>query len=541
MANMITDNEKNVFVLSHEVEGAGSVTHTLATQNKFIDKNIEVTVDTPAAGTGSLAINDNTSTDVSIGTAAGGKYPVSADLTGTMSFATAGWIGAAGTSATDSGVQVGQIDQSTLVNGSTSISSGAQIIPAVDADQTITISDGYYDVDRTVVVKSMSDGTAAAATVSGTAQATTPTLANASGSALTGKTQVSGAPVASSALTNEVDKYYMAVTAGAPATTIDLSKSVDTAGYLGANTQIDASAATTAASQLYYVPLTTGSVASTVDAVTVTPTVADDSSASIAGKTRITATPSTDDTDVTTDFYIAVKATAPATTINITNTVTPGYVDDAEVSETAGSTTAADATYYVPIAAGGKSGGAGSVAVSSSNVSLTETNNEPASGYYFEATGYGTVNIDAGYFNANTTQNSNAALKYYTIPQATFTSNGSTIVVQTAGYIGQGDSVGAVNGGTLSTGMDDLTAQGYTTLADNSVVIPHDASGNTGYLYIPAGYYNSTQISLATLIPDEATADAASLQILSGYEAYDTDGNRLVGAITTYDGTYTTV
>lgn len=538
MSKLVYDNVNEQFLLEQTATQAGTVEHTLATENKFLDKNIKVKVVTPAVGTGSLAINDNTGVDVTVGTAAGGKYPLSADLTGTMSFATAGWVGTAGANASDSGVVVGQIDESSLLNGETAINSGASIVPAVDSDQTVTITDGYSHLNRTVVVKSMANGTAAEASITGTAEATAPTLVNTT-SAQTGKTQINGLPIASDALTNEIDKYYMAVTPAAPATTISLTKTVDTAGYLGSNTQITAEAATTANSQLYYIPLNTGSVASAVSPVTVTPTVANDTSATVVDKTRIDAIPSTSASNID-QYYVAVKATAPATAITINNTVSAGYIGQDEVSASAATTTAADATYYVPLTTGVKSAGAGSVSASSESITLTESNSEPASGYYFTATGQGTSNIEAGWFNSNTTQTSNAATKYYSIPEATFELNGSEITVATAGYIGVGDPVGTVGAGVLSTGLVDRTSQGYTTLADNSVVIPTDDNGNGGYLYIPAGYYNATQITLGTLIPDQATTDAVSANILSGYEAFTTDGTRLIGSIATYDGTYTT-
>lgn len=539
MAKLQYDSVNEVFVLSHTVDGANSVEHLLATENKFLDKNIKIQVNTPAVGNGILSIDDNSSTDVSVGTAAGGKYPLTANISGTMTFESAGWMSTAGDSATDTNVVVGLIGQSTLKNGNTSINSGANITPSVDGDQTINISAGYYDTNRTIIVKGASGSTAAAATVTGTTQATVPTLANTT-SALTGKTQISGLPVTSDALTNEVDQYYLAVTPTAPATTVTLTKTVDTAGYLGGASQITASAATTANSQLYYIPLATGVVSASMTATTATaPTMANDNSATVSGKTRVDAAPSTDATGIST-YYMAVKATAPATSVTVTKSVTGGYVTTNDVTVTGGTVAKNDTVYYIPLASGSKSAGAGAVSATSSTVDITETNTEPLTGYYITATGSGSANIESGWFNAATSQSSNTATKYYTIPPATFNVSGSAITVATAGYIGVGDSVGTISAGVLSTGLTDRTSQGYTTLADNSVVIPTDESGHGGYLYIPAGYYNSTQISLGTLIPDSATSDAVSANILSGYEAYTTNGTRLVGSIATYDGEYTT-
>lgn len=79
--------------------------------------------------------------------------------------------------------------------------------------------------------------------------------------------------------------------------------------------------------------------------------------------------------------------------------------------------------------------------------------------------------------------------------------------------------------GTISTGSS--AKSGWTT--NTSAVVPAN-----GYLYIGAGFYPNTQISLATLIPDDSSLpNAGNDHILSGYEAYDTNGNKLKGTITT--------
>lgn len=78
--------------------------------------------------------------------------------------------------------------------------------------------------------------------------------------------------------------------------------------------------------------------------------------------------------------------------------------------------------------------------------------------------------------------------------------------------------------GTISTGTS--AKSGWTT--NTSAVVPAN-----GYLYIGAGFYPNTQISLATLIPDDSSLpNAGNGHILSGYEAYDTNGNKLTGTIT---------
>ena len=532
MATLTYDNVNERWILEQTTALASTVTQLLATENKFLDKNIIVKTITPAAGAATLTVADNTG-NVTIGEASGGKYSLSTSITGQMTFASAGWVTTAGQSAADSSVVVGLINQSELKNGSTIITSGSDIVP-IATDQTIHITEGYEGA-RTLIVKGLSSASSAAATVSGTTLATLPTLAH-TASAQSNKVQITVAPTTS---TSTIDKYYVAVTPTAPATTITLTKTINTAGYLSSDSQITASAGTTANSQLYYIPLVTGSVSASINAVTITPTLANNTTA-INGKTRITVTPTQNSNNID-EYYVAVTATAPATEVTLSTSTTSGYVTSDDVSATSGNTTQGTNTYYLPIASGSKSAGAGSVSASSTTIALTQENSQPASGHYFSTTGSGTANIGAGWYNEATTQTSNNATKYYSIPDATFTTSNGTVIASTAGYVDAQTEVAAVGTGSLSTGLTNKSSQGYTTLADSSVVIPTDDQGNGGYLYIAPGYYGATQISLGTLIPDNPSDDAVSANILSGYEAFTTDGKRLVGSISTYDGTYTTL
>lgn len=125
----------------------------------------------------------------------------------------------------------------------------------------------------------------------------------------------------------------------------------------------------------------------------------------------------------------------------------------------------------------------------------------------------------------------------------------STATVSTAGWLGAGNKSGSsktiTTGATVSVASDSNSGKyyiptgtisagtsaksGWTT--NTSAVVPAN-----GYLYISAGYYPNTQISLATLIPDDSSlSNAGNGHILSGYEAYDTNGNKLVGTITRLD------
>lgn len=186
MATMTNDTTNNLWVLEQTATGAGTFTDLLTTENKFLDKNISIKSIIPNAKNPALAITNKGDTNITIGTASGGYYPLTTSLTGKLTVGSAGWITTDGFSATDSTVTVGRIAQSTLKNGTTAISSGDIITPTVTGTQTINISAGYNGA-RTVKIAPMSSGTAAASKVTISGTATKPTLANTS-SAISGKT-----------------------------------------------------------------------------------------------------------------------------------------------------------------------------------------------------------------------------------------------------------------------------------------------------------------------------------------------------------------
>ena len=75
------------------------------------------------------------------------------------------------------------------------------------------------------------------------------------------------------------------------------------------------------------------------------------------------------------------------------------------------------------------------------------------------------------------------------------------------------------------------TGTTYTEDTSAATVIP---SG--GYLYLNQGWFDNTKISLGHLIPDDVEyTNAGVLEILSGYEAYDTNGQKLIGRMATVD------
>ena len=71
----------------------------------------------------------------------------------------------------------------------------------------------------------------------------------------------------------------------------------------------------------------------------------------------------------------------------------------------------------------------------------------------------------------------------------------------------------------------------YTENTADATIIPAE-----GYLYLNQGWFENTKISLGHLIPDDVEyTNAGVSQIVSGYEAYDTNGQKLIGTMATVD------
>ncbi len=525
-------NTEAGWLYSQSATQAETFRATLTTQNKFIDKNIIVETVIPAAATPALNITDKGTTDIGIGTVSSGYYPLTASLTGTLSVSTAGWITTAGLSATDSSVTVGRIAQSTLKLGSTTISSGYEVTPGA-SEQVINIGMGY-NTARTVKIKPVSAATQAAATVSISKAAATPTLAN-TASAVSGKSQVTIAPTTA---TTGISKYYVAMTATAPSTSFTtdtnggITRNVNTAGYLGNTSQITASGSTTASTNLYYAPLATAALTVT-PSVTVSPTAANVEK-TVSGKTQITASPNTG-TSTISKYFMALNITAPATKINQTKSgFTAGYLgSDAEITAATPNTTAKTNVYYIPVSSGALSAGNGSAAATATNMQFNGSalTSAPTSGPFITVTGSGAVSVGTtGWIESGTEQNSNTATRYYKVKEGgvSWSAASGTITV-TEGYVPASST--AVGVGTLS----NTATSGVTYATANSPIL-----NESGTLYINAGYYPNTKITLATLIPDDVEyTNAGNSHILEGYEAYSPTGEKLIGAILTYDGSYT--
>ena len=317
MAN--AEETTSAWIASHTIAGAGEKTISFATSNKFVDKDIHLILTTPAAASPSLSLTDIT-TGLSMGEASGGKYSPSVSLNGNANVSTAGWIAAGNHTVADNNVLIGTVNQSTMANGNTAISSGDTITPSTSA-QTITISEGY-NAARTLIVGA-SDSAAPATITSGSA--TIDTLSYAYDS------------------TNNVFNITGSADVSAP--------TVGTAGYISSskgtrNANTNGAAVSTTVNKIAIQANLSGTG-------TKTPVIAKDGTeTNISGAgTATTSKPSS-------GYYIAVASPANTGTVAATATVTSagyGTTTSGQYSTTDSSSltvgAAASATTYIPISA----------------------------------------------------------------------------------------------------------------------------------------------------------------------------------------------
>ena len=522
---------------------ADAQVRVLTTENKFLDQNIVVEVAAASAAQGPVLTLTNATNNVAvISPAVDGKFQLTNQLIGKTSYTAAGWIGTGGLAAvlSTNTATVGYITQSTMNLDSTSMSNNGVITPNVSTTQTLNITAGYEGA-RTVQIAPMSGGTQAAATVTGTAVATKPTIANATQS-LTGKTQVTISPTtASTDITNDISPYYISISVTAPATEIPLTKTVTRAGYLGNASQITGSSVTaTSSNQVFYASLTPATVSVSVGGTATIPT-ASSTSATVNNKSKISTTPTTSVSGID-QYYVALEVVAPATTLtNFTKSVNPnGYIANSNQINTSGTLSANTATYYVPIQSATLVASSGTASAASTNVTINTVTTEPASGYYITINGAGRASISReGWISTASTVLSNTGSAYVTLNSATITENINTGTISVSeGYFGSTASrTYNLTRGTISSGTQDKTSlTGTAQYAANNTIVPAN-----GYLYIASGFYPNTQISLDSILGGNAdVAPTGVAYILKEYAAYDVDGNYIEGTIDTYDGDYTT-
>lgn len=188
-----------------------------------------------------------------------------------------------------------------------------------------------------------------------------------------------------------------------------------------------------------------------------------------------------------------------------------------------GPTVTTSAGYYAAATSKTVNNGAYSAAAGGSEATkVTVNTNATATGFTFASSGSYYITTNGTQASAGSV-NATATAKIDTAGWLTAGNKSASAKVSTSATINTNKYYLPV--GTISTGTSAKTGSDWTT--NTSAVIPAN-----GYLYIGAGYYPNTQISLATLIPDDSSLpNAGNGHILSGYEAYDTNGNKLKGTI----------
>lgn len=265
-------------------------------------------------------------------------------------------------------------------------------------------------------------------------------------------------------------------------------------------------------------------------------------SKTLTGKSQsVTITLSTANTYVDKDIKIVETVTAQDATVTVSaagGSVTP------VVAVVAGSTNASTGTvttakpasgHYIAVNTGATSGTAtatmnvskaGWVATGTTTAAATVTVNAATTKYVPINAGSVTTTMTSSgldtYFQAGTSTD-----KDITITPQYKAGEGYIDAVSTATNNG-GTTYWKIKQGTISTATaSQLTStySGYT--ANTTAVVPAE-----GGLIIGAGYYPNTKITLATLIPDDGNyTNAGTGNILKGYEAYNTDGKKLIGTI----------
>lgn len=541
---------KSIFQLPISISKSGETSVVLDTEEQYLDKNIGITITTPDAGTFNVS-NISGSSDVSVGTLADGKYPITANnLSVTAAMSSAGWVG------------------------------------------TGNLTDS--DTDNCTV------GKMAAAAASVSASVAAPTIEKVT-QAVTSKTQILNS-VDPATGTSGISKYYIAVKGKSGAVTQG-SPSVGTAGYLTAASQITANGVAAGnQTSTYYIPVPTA--AASVAASVAAPTIEKVTQA-VSGKTQILSSvdPTTATSGITT-YYVAIKGFSGAVTQGTPAIGTAGYIDTAS-QITASGVSAKDksATYYIPVptaaftvsnnkvycsAAGYvPQGSTDSVVGTVSTGTISNNQDSMASG----ASSSGTLNrgkyikIGAGYYDSDRyyQAQTNSGNKAITASGSTNVDGYATVSVSAGtitNNISGGTSAGTINRGSqIKIGAGFYAADTYYTAQANSGTVTITSSGNTSVdgkvtatvaaasfantatngvtytdydssapelksgdcLYINAGYTPARKISLAKLVPNEATVGAAetSAHILTGHSAYNIDGKIVAGSMTVYAGAYT--
>lgn len=294
----------------------------------------------------------------------------------------------------------------------------------------------------------------------------------------------------------------------------------------------------------YLTRVTVGSTAP--DSKTVTQSLSKGSVGSGEGWTNAASSGSTVTSAPSSGVYVKVTAAAISDSISSTGKVTvAGYGTPTsgqyiEATATSTSITASAANIFVPI----QLAGTPSINVTNLSGSDAVTVGTLASDYYpinaINVTATATMNVSSAGWYAGGDSKSNKHTTRRTVGKmiaAQFTNSGGTVTCTRAGYVPQG---ALPQNGTISdasfakTGTSGVT---YTDYSDSAPVLDSE-----GYLYVNAGYVSNIKISLAKLVPDNATKPNGmeySDGLRANFALYDESGVLVSGTIQDYNREYT--
>ena len=497
MANLTIDD--NQFKYSHNTTQAGTHNITLNTENKFVDKDIVLSITTTAAQTAA----DTATATITVDTA-----------TGTNANNVRGIISATSTRPTENTAYYLSFIASG--GGNSKVTRAGWI--SVTSANTSTTSTNYYYV-LTKATGGVSNNVAASSTVAITTGnvATTSTnngiyiqsvgTSTASGSITASSTAAGYFPPNTVIATGSVNKtasstattYISGVTV--PNTTFTVTASSNTAGTI----KVAAFASNTATSRDALQTVVTNGVWTTN---TITPGTAN--KGPYYGKTTVIG----DAELVPANIKHNINIFGVTGTFTSDGSITAGVVLDGYIGYSKG-------TQYI-----------GTMA---NRGALNKT--IPIQG--------GTVTVTAGYYSGGTIT---AQLPTTSITQQAWSKNETSKVITTnsttwgVGYVSTSGNVDPVTfSNSASSGVTyiDLT-DARVGSATGAFYLPEATSA--GYIYINRGYIDNVMIDIGRFIPDFTdTAHAAGEnQMLKGFHAYDGAGNVLTGnidslAATTYN------
>lgn len=392
----------NPWELKINISQAGSTTNVLSTAGTFLDRNILITTETTAttrtASNGIVSLTASSGlTLLSTAPSQGTYYTLTAKGKGIVETGT-GWI-SSGSTTSNEAENFKYIEKSILGGNVSGIPSSSYERTELLAGYYIKIPKGYNPNDRYIYTQASGEST----------------VINADNFSL----EISNVSSDTEVSIGNLNNNYYPVIANDLVITGTLTAGVS--GWFSNGNATDSDTDNVTVGKIIAATVTaTGIVNAT------SPTLASISK-TISSATRIAATPTTTTNNLTNKFFISIRATAPATTIDLTKSVSAGYIGSNTQIYTLAKTTTSTQDYYIPINAGSYT----ATYSTSSNSTITPTVS------ISNSSTYGVVTTTTSGVNYITINPNATATNWSVTPKAQITS---------AGYI----QTGNVTGTTIS-------------------------------------------------------------------------------------------